>query len=86
MPDVASGAALRTALAPPVARRSLLVAAIVGTVLNVINQGDVVLAGGQPQWLKLALTYAVPFFVATYGAYCAAAVQERGADGQPRVR
>jgi len=72
------GAALRTALAPPVARRSLAVALVVGTVLNAINQGDVVLAGEQPHWLKIALTYAVPFFVATYGAYCAAAVQARG--------
>lgn len=79
MPDATAGAALRTALAPAIARRSLLVAAVVGTVLNLINQGDVVLAGEQPQWLKIALTYAVPFFVATYGAYCAASTQARRA-------
>ena len=30
---------------------------------NAINQGDVVLTAEQPQWLKVALTYAVPFFV-----------------------
>jgi hypothetical protein len=72
MSDAAGATALRTALAPAVTRRSLLVAAVVGTVLNAINQGDVVLAGEQPQWLNVALTYAVPFFVATYGAYCAA--------------
>lgn len=77
IPDAAAAAALRTALAPSVTRRSLLVAAVVGTILNAINQGDVVLAGEQPQWLEIALTYAVPFFVATYGAYCAVSVQQR---------
>ena len=50
------------------------VAAVVGTVLNAINQGDVILAGGEPNWLKIALTYCVPFCVATYGAYCAASI------------
>ena len=75
MPDATATRAVRTAFAPAVVRRSLLVAAIVGTVLNTINQGDVVLAGEQPQWLKVALTYAVPFFVCSYGAYCAASVQ-----------
>jgi len=77
MADAAGVRALRTALAPAVAWRSLLVAAVVGTVLNAINQGDVVLAGKQPQWMKIALTYVVPFFVATYGAYCAASVRAR---------
>jgi hypothetical protein len=28
-----------------------------------------VLTGEQPQWLKVALTYAVPFFVSSYRAY-----------------
>jgi hypothetical protein len=77
MADAGGVAGLRTALAPAVTRRSLLVAAVVGTVLNAINQGEVVLAGEQPQWLKIVLIYAVPFFVATYGAYCAASVQAR---------
>jgi hypothetical protein len=48
MVDAGSVAALRSALAPAVTRRSLLVAAAGGTVLNAINQGDVVLAGEQP--------------------------------------
>ena len=78
MSDATGARALRTAFAPAVSRRSLLVAAIVGTVLNTINQGDVVLAGEQPQWLQVVLTYPVPFCVSSYGAYCAASVQ-----GQP---
>jgi hypothetical protein len=77
MADASGVTALRNALAPAVTRRSLLVAVVVGTVLNAINQGVVVLAGEQPQWLKIAVAYAVPFFVATFGAYCAACVQGR---------
>jgi hypothetical protein len=55
---------------PPLLRRSLVIAAIVGTVLLAINQGDVLLAGrwdGALTW-KVPLTYLVPFVVATWGA------------------
>lgn len=48
--------------------RSVVVAAVVGTVLNLINQGDALLDGGSINWLKIALTYAVPYCVSTYGA------------------
>lgn len=59
-----------------VPQRSLTVSLIVGTILNLINQGDVVMAGGQVNLSKLLLTYMVPYCVATYGAVsfrCAAA-------------
>jgi hypothetical protein len=46
----------------------MLVALAVGTLLNLINQGDALLAGGHLDLLKAALTYAVPYCVATYGA------------------
>ncbi len=49
-------------------KRSLLVALFVGTVLNLINQGDALFRGGHVDLLKVALTYAVPYCVATYGA------------------
>lgn len=51
-------------------RRSGLIAAIVGTLLTAINQGDLLLARHWPPALfwKLPLTYAVPFVVATLGA------------------
>lgn len=63
--------ALRRTFAWPAARRSLWVAVIVGTVLNLINQGDA-LTGDAPLVLwRLALTYAVPFAVASYGSYAA---------------
>ena len=62
-------APLRRASSWPVAKNSLVVALIVGTILNAINQGDVVLSGSQLDWFKVVLTYCVPFCVATYGAY-----------------
>ena len=49
-------------------KHSLLVAIVIGTVLNLINQGDALMSGGHVDLLKVALTYAVPYAVATYGA------------------
>ena len=59
---------IQYALAQGVPRRSVNVAAVVGTCLNLINQGDALLSGGSVNWLKVALTYAVPYCVSTYGA------------------
>ena len=55
-------------VASGVPRRSLAAAVVVGTILNLINQGDVLLAGRRLDWVKLLLTYIVPYCVATYGA------------------
>jgi len=63
--------ALRRTLAWPSVRRSLAVAAIVGTVLNAINQGPEIARGDWPMMWKLVLTYLVPFAVASYGSYAA---------------
>jgi hypothetical protein len=54
----------------PLLKRSLGIAAIVGTVLLAINQGDVLLSLRWPTSLlwKVPLTYLVPFLVATWGA------------------
>lgn len=46
-------------------------ALVVGTALNVINQGAEVLSGEWPVLWKLILTYVVPFLVASYGSYAA---------------
>ena len=50
-------------------RRTLAVALVVGTILFVINQLDIVIAGRATAatWAKVALTYLVPFCVANYG-------------------
>ena len=63
--------ALRKTFGTAVLTRSVLVSVVVGTVLNAINQGDAIIGGGPVNFFKLALTYAVPFFVASYGAYSA---------------
>ena len=52
-------------------KRSLVVAIVVGTALNLINQGPEMLSGKSPVIWKLALTYIVPFLVASYGSYAA---------------
>lgn len=52
-------------------RRSLVVAVVVGTILNAINQGEAILAGSGVVLWKILLTYAVPFAVASYGSYAA---------------
>jgi hypothetical protein len=51
-----------------VPRRSFFVASIVGTILNLINQGDALFGGGRLNATKIILTFAVPYCVATYGA------------------
>ena len=56
------------AVSEGVPRRSLYVALVVGTVLNLINQGDAFLGMASINWLKLVLTYCVPYAVCTYGA------------------
>lgn len=54
----------------PVVRKALEVSAVVGTILFLINQLDVVLSGNVTPLvlLKIVLTYLVPFLVSTYSA------------------
>lgn len=63
--------ALRQTCSRAVALRSLSVAALIGTILNAINQGPELVDGKPINGLKVLLTYATPFFVASYGAYSA---------------
>lgn len=60
--------ALDYALAAGVPRRSLAVALVVGSLLNLINQYDALFGQIPVNWFKLALTYCVPYAVSTYGA------------------
>ncbi len=59
----------RVCLHPEHARKTVAVALIAGTVLFFINQFDVVISGRATPvvWLKVALTYLVPFCVSNYG-------------------
>jgi hypothetical protein len=58
----------RFAVTDGVPRRSFVVAVIVGTILNLINQGDGLFTGASLDLVKAALTYLVPYCVSTYGA------------------
>jgi hypothetical protein len=53
----------------PHLRKTIRIALIVGTVLFVINQLDVVVRGAATPvvWLKVVLTYLVPFCVSNLG-------------------
>lgn len=53
--------------------RSLRIAAVVGSILVAINYGDRILAGtiGRIEFIKIGLTYCVPYCVATYAAVSA---------------
>ena len=62
---------LSLALAPATVKAAIMVALVIGTVLNLINQGDALLAGDPLVWWKIVLTYLVPYCVSTYGAVMA---------------
>lgn len=51
------------------ARTAAPVAAVVGTILSMVNQGDVLLAGavGTGTWVRVAVNFLVPFCVASIG-------------------
>ena len=68
MSDMTRPTALQKTFRWPVVRTAILVALVVGSLLNLINQGDVILSGGTPHWPKLLMTYCVPFCVALFGA------------------
>lgn len=57
---------LGMAVAPGTSLRALKLALVVGTLLTIINQGDFLLRGQPPDWLKLVLTYLVPYGVSTW--------------------
>lgn len=58
-------------------KRAFVTALVVGTVLTVINHGDLLIAGIAPDWLKVALTYVVPYCVTTWGAVTGKLARER---------
>ena len=64
------GIIVDTALDRAVMARAMKVALVAGTLYNLINQGEKVacLAFGEINYLKVALTYFMPFVVSTYTA------------------
>jgi hypothetical protein len=53
-----------------VLKRSLIISVVVGTILMIINYGDIILAGNltTTHIFKIILTYLVPFLVSTYSS------------------
>ena len=51
-----------------IARAAIRVSLVVGTLLNVVNQGSQILAGTGISWPHLFLNYLVPYCVASYSA------------------
>lgn len=49
-------------------RKAFYTALVVGSILTMINHGDIILAGEAPPFFKVALTYCVPYCVTTWGA------------------
>ncbi|QLC25224.1 nitrate/nitrite transporter NrtS [Parasphingopyxis algicola] len=79
MPDDSESA--NAAFAPLLLRRvtvvrALKVSAVIGTLLILINQGDMLWAGVMPPYWKIILTYLVPYGVSSYST--AALLHERG--------
>ena len=89
VPASPSDTGLRDALsivAEPVnLRRTLRISLVVGTVLFVINQADVVMGGDATMttWAKVGLTFVVPFVVSNLGVIHATRLhrQHHGDDG-----
>jgi hypothetical protein len=62
---------------------------IVGSLLALINYGDRIFLRGDmntTDWIKLALTYCVPYCVATYGAARYATKQANDKDDTPAAK
>jgi len=75
--------ALKLALSGRFLRRSIVVMALVGIILNTINQSDAVLAGKGIDIIKCVLTFCVPFCVSTFASW--SAILERTVDGKTTI-
>jgi hypothetical protein len=62
--------AWRSACRPPVFRRCLVIALVVGTLLSLVNQGDAIVGGHVDRIvaLRMIANYVIPFVVSNLGA------------------
>ena len=69
---------IKTACGTETLKQSLKISLIVGTILNIINQGDYLfnMMFNDINYFKLTLTYFVPFCVSTYTAITVKMQQE----------
>lgn len=68
---------LRIALRADVVRRSAKVASVIGTILALINYWDRLIPYSLDfnAWVKIAMTYCVPYCVSTYASVSATLAQ-----------
>lgn len=59
---------IQTACSAKIVKSSLRIALVVGSILNLVNQGSAILAGTGISWIHVALNYFVPYCVASYSA------------------
>lgn len=74
---------LAIALEASVRKRALKVATIVGSILAVINHGDALISGNATAtvWVKIVLTFVVPYCVATFASVQAIRQRSGGRSG-----
>jgi hypothetical protein len=63
------GEAVRIIMRPEHLRRTIAIAAVVGTILTLINQADVIIRGDATAftWGKVAANFVAPFIVSNLG-------------------
>jgi hypothetical protein len=59
---------LQVACSDKIVKNSLRIALVVGSILNLVNQGSAILEGADISWLQAVLNYLVPCCVASYSA------------------
>lgn len=58
----------QAACSSKIVKNSLRIALVVGSILNLVNQGSAIMAGTGISWIHVALNYFVPYCVASYSA------------------
>ena len=58
-------------------KKAFFTALVGGSILTGINHGDMILSGEYPNWLKVLLTYCVPYSVTTWGAITGKLTRQR---------
>lgn len=66
--DITPPSLIRLIFGDGTPKKSIITALIVGSLLGVINHGDIMLSGVFPAFWKVGLTYCVPYCVTTWGA------------------
>ena len=66
MSSLAQPSLLESAFSPELVKRSIIASIVVGSILNVINQGAAIFGDADIAWMSFLLTYFVPYCVATF--------------------